>query len=271
MIAVRVTDRSTRGATVELQPSAGALDVRGLTKVYSMGATKVAALDGVSLTVQAGEFVALMGPSGAGKTTFFKVVSGLERPSGGEIYIGGASVHDYSESEMARVRRHGLGLIFQGFALIPELSVHDNIALPARLEGRRDADERALQLASAVGITDAGDRRPREISGGQQQRAAIARALMNDPQVLLADEPTASLDIARANAILRLLADRSITASAATLMATHSPQAAAYADRVLCLVDGKVADVIEPTGSVGGRMRARHIAAWFADNVGGKG
>jgi putative ABC transport system ATP-binding protein len=214
------------------------LDVR---KVHKQGHREVAALDGVSLTIQPQEFVAVMGPSGSGKSTLLHLAGCLDVPTSGEVRIAGNSTTATPDDELTRLRRTQVGFIFQFFNLIPTLSVLENAELPALLAGTSQAAtrQRSNALLAQVGLQDRTTHLPEELSGGEMQRVAIARALINDPPLLLADEPTGNLDTANAHEIMALLA--SVRQDRTIVMVTHSPEMAAYADRTLRLKDGRLA------------------------------
>ena len=223
-----------------------ALAVEGLTKRHGSGAGAVDALVGVDLVFARGTFTAVMGPSGSGKSTFLACVAGLERPTSGRVLLEDIDVTGWDEASRTRMRRDRIGFVFQDFSLIPYLTAAENVALPARLAGRRSRPE-AVRLALArVGLEDRADHLPSALSGGQQQRVAIARALFTQPAVLLADEPTGALDSATARDVLRLLRAAVDDLRQTTVMVTHDPVAASSADTVVFLVDGRV----------GGRMAA---------------
>ena len=216
------------------------LEVRGLAKSFAPG---TALLDSIDLDVAAGEWVAIVGESGSGKSTLLNTVAGLDRPDRGSVRLDGQAL-DYSDDEsLALWRRRHVGFVFQAFHLLPYLSVAENVALPLALLGasKRERAARAGQLLQSVGLPGFGPRRPGTLSGGEMQRAAIARALAHEPRLLIADEPTGNLDAGNAAAILDCLADAVKRAGAAALMATHSPVAAARADRVLRLAGGRLA------------------------------
>jgi putative ABC transport system ATP-binding protein len=218
-----------------------ALAVEGLTKRHGSGAGTVDALIGVDLRFGRGTFTAIMGPSGSGKSTFLACVAGLDRPTSGRILLDGIDVTDWDEDRRTRLRRDRIGFVFQDFSLIPYLTAAENVALPARLAGRR-ADPHAVRLAlSRVGLEDRAGHRPDALSGGQQQRVALARALVTEPAVLLADEPTGSLDSTTARDVLHLLRAAVDELGQTTVMVTHDPIAAAHADTVVFIVDGRVA------------------------------
>ncbi|MEO5675937.1 MAG: ABC transporter ATP-binding protein [Usitatibacter sp.] len=216
------------------------LEVRGLAKSFAPGA---ALLDSIDLDVAAGEWVAIVGESGSGKSTLLNAVAGLEPPDRGTVRLDGRAL-DYSDDEsLALWRRRNVGFVFQAFHLLPYLSVAENVALPLALLGKskRERAVRSEQLLQAVGLPGFGNRRPGTLSGGEMQRAAIARALAHQPRLLIADEPTGNLDAGNAAAVLDCLADAVKRAGAAALMVTHSPVAAARADRVLRLAGGRLA------------------------------
>ena len=219
------------------------LEARGVSRIYQMGSTQVAALDGVSAAVGEGEFVALLGTSGSGKSTLLNLFGGLDRPSAGEIVYEGRSLAPLSKREMARYRRRAVGMIFQNFNLIPAMTAAENVELAlafGKVTGRERAD-RARELLGRVGLSERAEHRPSELSGGEQQRVAIARALANRPRVLLADEPTGNLDSTRAHELLALMRDMVASDRLTVLMVTHDRELAArFADRTISLKDGKV-------------------------------
>ena len=224
-----------------LPPPAGALvEIREVTKRYAGSGQP--ALDGVSLQIAPGEAVAVMGPSGSGKSTLLNLVAGLDKPTSGTVTVAGQRVDTLSETGVARFRRHKVGMIFQFFNLLEDLTVADNVLLPAQLAGspRKAARSRAARLMTELGIAQYRDAYPGRLSGGERQRVAIARALSNEPALLLADEPTGALDSANGEAIGRLLVG--LNQSGQTLVVvTHSPELAArYARRVIRLVDGRI-------------------------------
>jgi putative ABC transport system ATP-binding protein len=222
-------------------PADALVSVSGVTKRY--GGAGQPALDGVSLEVAAGEAVAVMGPSGSGKSTLLNLVAGLDKPTSGTVTVAGQRVDSLSETRMARFRRRHIGMIFQFFNLLDDLTVADNVLLPAQLAGVRRARARAQAggLLERLGIARYANSYPGRLSGGERQRVAIARALINSPALLLADEPTGALDTANGEAIGRLLLD--LNAGGQTLiLVTHSPELAArYAQRTIHVLDGRVA------------------------------
>jgi putative ABC transport system ATP-binding protein len=225
------------------------LEARDLTKTYRAGEAEIHALQGISLAVNPGEFVAFMGPSGSGKTTLLQLLGGLDRPTSGEVVLDGVSLSGLDDDRATRLRREKTGFVFQAFNLVPLLSARENVALPFLLAGRdpRDADaaarvDEALEL---VDLLQKADRRPDALAFGEQQRVAIARAIAGRPAILFADEPTGNLDYATGLEILQYLfrscADRGQT----VVLVTHDAQAGAFADRVLFLRDGRVLEQIE--------------------------
>jgi putative ABC transport system ATP-binding protein len=223
---------------------------RDLNREYGSGSAVVHALRGVDLDVRPGETLAVMGPSGCGKSTLLHVLGGIDRATSGELWLGGRRIDHLSERALARMRRHEIGFVFQAFHLIDELTAQENVELPALLAGGapRDARRQARQLLDRVGLIDHADRLPSALSGGQRQRVAMARALVNEPRLVLADEPTGNLDSAATVDVLRLLED--LRASGLTLViVTHDERVAATADRLISMRDGAF---VEETNLRGG-------------------
>jgi putative ABC transport system ATP-binding protein len=220
------------------------VEARAVHRTYEQGAVAVQALRGVDLAVSPGEFVAVMGPSGSGKSTLLHLLGGLDRPDAGSVTIDGQDLAHLGEPELALVRRRRIGYVLQFANLLPTLTAVENVAFPLMLDGRRDATSLALEALSRVGLADRRDHRPGQLSGGEQQRVAIARSVVTNPAVVLADEPTGALDSLLGEDVLRLL--RSVAdGGQAVVMITHEPRAAAYADRVLRLRDGAAVDAAE--------------------------
>jgi putative ABC transport system ATP-binding protein len=228
-----------------------------LTKVYGGSGTAVHALAGVSARFAPGQFTAIMGPSGSGKSTLLHCLAGLDRPTGGQVTIGGVDLTRLSPTALTVLRRERLGFVFQAFNLLPMLTVEENITLTARL-GRRPVDPAWLAtLTYGLGLRDRLRHRPGELSGGQQQRVAVARALLTRPDVVFADEPTGNLDSHASAEVLRFLRGAVDTYGQTVVLVTHNPIAAAHTDRVLFLSDGRIVDELpEPsTGTILARVR----------------
>ena len=234
------------------------LVARDLAKVYGEGAAAVRALDGASLEVRRGEMVAIMGQSGSGKSTMLHLLGALEAASGGQISLGGERYDGLDDAGLTRVRRDRIGFVFQFFNLLPSLSAAENVVLPALIAGERAdaATARARALLERVGLGARADHLPAEMSGGEQQRVAIARALLREPELVLADEPTGNLDSRSSTAVLELLRELAEADAQTLVMVTHDPGAAAVAERVVFLRDGRVAGEIE------GGSRARAARAF---------
>ncbi len=212
----------------------------GVTRRYGEGDTSVNALRGVSLDVARGKLTAVMGPSGSGKSTLMHILAGLDRPTEGEVAIGGTAITDLGDTELTKLRREHIGFIFQFFNLLPMLTAEENIVLPLQLAGTKPDKAWVEELTGKVGLADRLTHRPSELSGGQQQRVAIARALVSRPTVMFADEPTGNLDSTTGAEILELMRDSVATYGQTTVMVTHDAHAAAIADRVLFLADGLI-------------------------------
>ena len=222
------------------------LEAKNLAKMYETGGTKVLGLRGVDISIERGEFVAIMGPSGCGKSTLLNLLAGLDRPTAGEVWLDGARIDGLSETDLARLRRRKVGFVFQFFNLVPTLSAVENVELPLLLVGRRrrKARQSANELMSDLGISGKEEAAPAELSGGEQQRVALARALANRPDVVLADEPTGNLDSAAARDVLGLFREAQ-SRGQTLLLVTHDASVASAAERVIMLRDGLVADETE--------------------------
>jgi ABC-type lipoprotein export system ATPase subunit len=233
------------------------LRARGLRKEYGKGEGLARAVDGVDLDIGAGETVAVMGPSGCGKSTLLHLLGGLDRPSGGEVSLNGRRIDDLGEKALARMRRTGVGFVFQAFHLMEELTAVENVELSALLAGRppRAARRRAEELLEQVGLTDRARFLPSALSGGQRQRVAIARALSNEPLVVLADEPTGNLDSAATLDVLRLF-ERLHESGQTLVVVTHDARIAATADRMISMRDGAFVDETRLTGGTTGQLGA---------------
>ena len=209
---------------------------------FELGSADVKALDKINLEIDQGEFIALVGPSGSGKSTLLNLLGGLDRPTSGELNIQGLGLHDANETELTAHRRHNVGFIFQSFNLLPTLTALENVALPLMLSGvpLKERHARAEDLLKRVGLEHRLNHRPTEMSGGEQQRAAIARALVNNPQLILADEPTGNLDSSTGDEVMQLLRNLNAESGVTLIVVTHDPEVAAYADRVVYLRDGGI-------------------------------
>ncbi|WIX99684.1 ABC transporter ATP-binding protein [Amycolatopsis mongoliensis] len=234
-----VRGRSQRRAT----DGGPVLRAAGLSRVYGRGESLVRAVDGVDLDVPAGQTLAVTGPSGCGKSTLLQLLGGLDRPTGGQVWLGGRRIDHLGERALAGLRRRAIGFVFQDFHLMDELSAAENVELPALLAGAspRTARTRAAGILDRVGLAGRARHLPSELSGGQRQRVAIARALVNEPLVVLADEPTGNLDSAATHDILRLF-DELRAAGQTLVVVTHDERVAATADRVVSLRDGALVD-----------------------------
>jgi putative ABC transport system ATP-binding protein len=219
------------------------LAVRDATKSYRQGDVEVKALAGVTLDVAAGEFVAIVGPSGSGKSTLLHLMGGLDVPTSGDVLIDGTPISRMSDDEVTIFRRRAIGFVFQFFNLLPTLSAEENVALPLLLDGQRPRDvrDRVAAALDAVGLSHRRRHRPDELSGGEMQRAAIARALVIEPKLILADEPTGNLDSATGDQILELIREANQGRGATVVMVTHDAKAAARGTRVVTMRDGVVA------------------------------
>jgi putative ABC transport system ATP-binding protein len=217
--------------------------VRGLTKSYRLGEERINVLRGLSLSLAAGEMVAIMGPSGSGKTTLLNCISGIDRPDSGDVVIDGKSVDFASETARTNLRRHSLGMVFQFFNLVPTLTVRENVALPFLIAHRDgpEARKRIDGMLERIGIAQRADHRPYQLSGGEMQLTSIARALVHGPAALLADEPTGNVNPAVGRSIMRTLQSSARSDDTAVLLVTHSAEHAAWADRILFLKDGAIA------------------------------
>jgi len=227
--------------------SAPLIELRGVRKTFPLGEREVTVLDDVSLTVERGEFVAIVGASGSGKSTLLNMITGIDRPSAGEVWVAGTALHELDENRLAIWRGHHIGIVFQFFQLLPGLTLLQNVVLPMDFVGRLPAAERrarAEALLAQVGLTAHADQLPGTVSGGQQQRAAIARALANDPPLLVADEPTGNLDSRTADEVLAVL-DAVRGDGRTIVLVTHAPDVAERADRIVRVTDGRIA----PDGS----------------------
>jgi putative ABC transport system ATP-binding protein len=218
--------------------------IENVTRVYKVGAVETQALRGVNLSIESGEFTALVGPSGSGKTTLLQMIGCLDQPTSGRVVIDGKDVTTLNRNQRADMRRGHIGFIFQFFALIPTLSAYENIEMPLLLNGHTAAERRARvhELLAAVDLTDRANNRPDQMSGGQQQRVAIARALAPKPALILADEPTANLDTANGEQVMEIMTRLNKETGVTFIFATHDPRVIKYARRVVTLRDGLIAE-----------------------------
>ena len=240
-----VTDSAAPAA-----PTGGAVAARAVAavKTYGTGDTMVRALDGVDLDIAAGRFTAVMGPSGSGKSTLMHCMAGLDDLTSGQVLIGEVDLTQLKEKDLTVLRRDNVGFVFQGFNLVPTLTAEENILLPQSLGGRSPDPDWMDKVVQTVGLTDRLHHRPSELSGGQQQRVAVARALVGQPQLAFADEPTGNLDSNSGAEILRFMRSAVDDLGQTIVMVTHDPLAAAYSDRVVFLVDGKITEeMADPT------------------------
>jgi putative ABC transport system ATP-binding protein len=217
-------------------------------KVYGSGEAEVRALDGVTVGFEAGRFTAIMGPSGSGKSTLMQCAAGLDRLSAGQVWIGDTEINSLSEKQLTLLRRERVGFVFQQYNLLPTLTAQENITFPLDLAGRSPDADWMAQVVTTVGLADRLDHKPSELSGGQQQRVAVARALVERPQIIFADEPTGNLDSTSSTEILGFMRDAVQQFGQTVVMVTHDPVAATYASRVLFLADGRiVGELLDPT------------------------
>src|SRR5256885_12919432 len=217
------------------------IQAENLTKVYRIGKVDVPALRGVSLAIQKGEFVTIVGPSGSGKSTLFYILGGLTGPTSGRVMIDGEDFSRLSDAERTRLRRRRIGFVFQKFNLLPTLDAAGNIAIAHEIAGTNGLDRAYLdKIAQMLGIAGRLNHRPAELSGGEQQRVALARALINKPAIVLADEPTGNLDSKNSEIVLRMLRQSNQDLGQTVLMITHNPEAASYGDRIIHMLDGEM-------------------------------
>ena len=216
------------------------LKIENLTKVYGEGENQVRALDGVSFSVEKGEFLAIIGPSGSGKSTLLHILGGVDRPTSGKVWMDGQDVYAQNEEQLAIFRRRQVGLIYQFYNLIPVLDVVENMTLPVLMDGRQVNEERLEELLDTLGLSDRRKNLPNQLSGGQQQRVSIGRALMNAPAVVLADEPTGNLDSKNSQEIVELLKYSNRKYGQTLIVITHDESIALQADRVIAIEDGRI-------------------------------
>lgn len=216
------------------------LQVKDLTKTYGKGETTIIALNRVNLEVNKGEFVAIIGPSGSGKSTMMHLIGGIDRPTSGCVYVDGKEIYQASESELAIFRRRNMGIIYQFYNLIPTLTAAENIMLPCLLDNRKPDPDKLKSIIATIGLTERSGHLPSELSGGQQQRVSIGRALINDPALILADEPTGNLDSQSSREIMDLLKLANKRYGQTLIMITHDEKIALQADRIVTISDGQI-------------------------------
>lgn len=216
------------------------LKIEDLCKRYDEGETQVSALKNISLSVEKGEFVAIVGQSGSGKSTLLHLIGGVDKPTFGKIYVNGEDVYQKTREELAIFRRRQVGLVYQFYNLIPILNVEENMTLPLKLDGKKINEKRLNELLDILGLTERRKHLPKQLSGGQQQRVSIGRALMNEPALLLADEPTGNLDQENSQEIIELLKHSNRKYDQTLLIVTHNEEIAAQADHIIRLQDGKI-------------------------------
>src|SRR4051794_9609414 len=255
-VMLKLNSNGTQPAT-----SHAAVALRDVRKVHGQGDGAVVALDGISIDLAPGSFTAIMGPSGSGKSTFLHVAAGLDRPTSGSVALGETELAGLSERRLTILRRERIGFVFQAFNLMPSLTVTQNIGLPLRLDGRRLRRSAVHEVAARVGLAERLRHRPSELSGGQQQRVAIARALVTRPEVVFADEPTGALDTETGRGVLALLREVVDENGHTVVMVTHDPTAAARADRVILLADGRLAGTLEAPGADEVAEQLAHVGA----------
>ena len=234
---------------------------KNLTKKYRLGREVITALDNVNLSIEAGEFVCLLGPSGCGKTTFLHLVAGLDKPTRGEVYVKGVCVSKIRERDMALFRRRFMAFIFQSYNLVPTLTALENVGMPLMFDGvyKFRRDKRAKALLTQIGLGRRLRNKPSEMSGGQQQRVSIARALINNPKILYADEPTGNLDSKTTKEILDILVERVREKGVTLVMVTHNADLIEQADRVIYMLDGRIQRIVD--------QRTNEVEEFFSDNT----
>ena len=224
------------------QAKGALIDLQDVVKTYQTGAGDLTVLKDITFQVEPGEFISVVGPSGSGKSTLLNMITGVDRPTGGKVFIGGKAVHQLGENQLARWRGQNVGVIFQFFQLLPTLTIIENVMLPmdfCRIYQRRERKRRAMDLLDQVGIADHAQKLPSALSGGEQQRAAIARALANDPPLVVADEPTGNLDTTTANDVFALFEDL-VSQGKTMMVVTHDRSLSSRTQRVLHLLDGRL-------------------------------
>ncbi len=228
------------------------MDVRNITKSLPLGRERIDILKGISFKILSGEFISIIGPSGSGKSTLLGIIAGLDNPTGGQVLVDGVDITRMTEGRLAAVRNNKIGMVFQAYNLIPTLTAQENVEVPLYVGKHKGSPSaRAKELLDLVGLSHRLGHRPSQLSGGEQQRVAIARALATDPAIVIADEPTGNLDARNGENILRLIADLRAQTGKTFVIATHDPNVAAHADRIMRIVDGLLADPDTSNGSAG--------------------
>ena len=224
------------------------LEAKALNKTYTVDHQNIMVLNDVSLTVEPGEFLVITGSSGSGKTTLLTLLSGLDKPTSGRVFIDQQDISEASEDDLAPLRNRMIGFVFQSFHLIPSMSAIENIMFPAELQGLQDAEEQARKLLERVGLSDRADNLPSQLSGGEKQRVSLCRAMINTPKLLFADEPTGNLDSKNGRIVFEQLVEMKNGQGATLILVTHNPEFAVTADRVLRLKDGRLLSKNEALG-----------------------
>jgi len=247
-----VQENTTVENTVQQDPNMKiVMDVRDITKSLPLGRERIEILKGISFQIMSGEFVSIMGPSGSGKSTLLGIIAGLDNPTSGQVFIDGIDITTMSEGKLASVRNNKIGMVFQAFNLIPTLTAQENVEVPLYVGKHKGSPSaRSKELLDLVGLTHRLNHRPNQLSGGEQQRVAIARALATDPAFVLADEPTGNLDATNSENLLKLFAYLRAQTGKTFIIATHDPNVAAHAGRIIRLLDGKIASIENAVGSV---------------------
>ena len=227
------------------------ISIKNVRKIYRMGEEKIVALDDISLDIYKGEIVCFLGKSGSGKSTFLNMVAGLEKPTKGSITIGGVPLHKLNEDEVTLFRQKNIGFIFQAYNLLPMLTTFENVVYPLLLRGmsKKDREERAKKAIAEVGLEGYENRKPNQMSGGQQQRVGIARALVVNPKIIFADEPTGNLDTKTTNSVMNIILDRARKNNQTLIIVTHDNSIAEYADKVVTIQDGNILKISEKSCS----------------------
>ena len=234
------------------------IEVRDAQKWIQNGARRVDILKGISLTIPAGQFVAIVGASGSGKSTLLGLLAGLDSPSSGEIWLDGVPIHNLAEAQLAAVRGRKIGFVFQSYQLIPTLTALENVLLPFELNSEGSGLKKARELLQSVGLAERMDHYPVQLSGGEQQRVAIARAFVVEPPIIMADEPTGNLDSTNGRMILDLLLEHNKRAGTTLVLVTHDPEVASTADRKIVLRDGRIVEDTLPCASEAAAEQAHH-------------